>query len=145
MLIHNSDELKAALKLKIKQAIGVTQNQVYNIIDDSLQQFYNEYTPDYYKRTNQLLRSLVISKMEETINGYRAIVYFDYKRLKYKNWSGEKEMNFGGVWGLHGYRGKNHGSPIRGTKFWLDPKTEIDGKIIDVLLNSLKANGIPIK
>lgn len=145
MLIHNSRELKQALLPKIKQAVGTTQLQAYNIIDMVLQQFYNEYTPEYYKRTNQLLRSLVCSKIEELPNGYRATVYFDYKRLKYKQWSGEEEMMFGGVRGLHGYKGKNHSIPIKGSKFWSTPQKEISDKIIETLLKNLKSAGIPIK
>lgn len=145
MLIHNSRELKQALLPKIKQAVGITQAQAYNIIDDVLQQFYNEYTPEYYKRTNQLLRSLVCSKIEELPNGYRATVYFDYKKLKYKQWSGEEEMMFGGVRGLHGYKGKNHSTPIKGSKFWFTPQKEISDKIIETLLKNLKSAGIPIK
>lgn len=150
MLIHNSRELKQALLPKIKQAVGITQAQAYNIIDDVLQQFYNEYTPEYYKRTNQLLRSLVCSKIEELPNGYRATVYFDYKRLKYKRWkngewTGADEMDFGGVRGLHGYKGKNHSIPIKGSKFWSTPQKEISDKIIETLLKNLKSAGIPIK
>jgi len=145
MTIHSSSELKSVLLPKIKQAIGVTQSQIYNIIDDLLQRFYEEYTPEQYKRTYQLLRSLVVTKIEETTNGYKAIVYFDYTKLKYKDWSGGKEMEFGGVRGLHGYRGKDHSIPIKGTAFWSDSKKEIDNKVIDMLIANLKSAGIPIK
>lgn len=144
MLIHNSNELKQALLPKMREAIQKTQMQIYDIIDQVLQDFYNDYTPEYYKRTYQLLRSLVHSDIEELPNGYRATVYFDYTKLKYKkSWSGAKEMEFGGVRGLRGYR--KTGGVILAPKFWLDPKNEIDGKVISMLLSNLRAAGIPIR
>lgn len=151
MLIHNSAELKAILLPKIKESVRQTQMQVYDIIDTVLQDFYNDYTPEQYHRTYQLLHSLVHSEIEEIPNGYRATVYFDYTKIDYTNrkfkkkWSGEKEMEFGGVRGLRGYRGKGHSIPIRAPKFWLDPKNEIDNKVKSMLLANLKANGIPIR
>lgn len=146
MLIHNSKELKLSLLPKIKQAVQQTQMQIYDIIDKVLMDYYNDYSPEQYHRTYQLLRSLVRSNIEETSNGYKASVYFDYQKLHYKSsWSGKKTMENAGKKGIRGYKGKNHSIPIRSPKIWLDPKTEIDGKVIKMLIVNLKAVGIPIK
>lgn len=160
MLIHNSDELKAVLLPKIRQSVFQTQKEVRDVVHKFLLQFYHEYRPEVYYRTQQLLNSLVQSEIIETPNGYRAEVYFDLTAMDYtlkkmrttpnspsgrivkNDWDGEKEMNFGGVRGLHYLR---NGVQVRGTAFWTESKNEMNAKLYSMLVANLKANGIPIR
>lgn len=157
MLIHNSAELKAILLPKIKESVRQTQDQVYNLIHKYLLQYYHEFTPEYYYRTQQLLNSLVRSEITETPNGYRAEVYFDLTAMNYtmkkikvrkytskgyirnNDWDGKREMELAGK----GYHSKR--PVIRGTAVWDTPKAELDSKLIQMLIANLKANGIPIR
>ena len=79
----NFDSLKAHILSRSKIAILQAQEEVYKIIDGFLKQYYAEFTPEVYQRTEQLLYSLVKSEVSSTGNGWIAYVYFDFDLLDY--------------------------------------------------------------
>lgn len=84
MVFKSEAELKAFLLPKIKKAVVDVEEKAHRIIDDCLKQFYSEFEPNEYIRTQQLLHSLVRSGVKSTGNGYEAEVYFDAGLLNYQ-------------------------------------------------------------
>lgn len=166
MVFKNEKELEQFLLKKCHSALAKTQEKVYEIIDKFLNDFYDDYDPSsyvdldgserhkkkYYIRTYQLLHSLVKSEIVPSKNGYEAKVYFDYNSLKYLDGnqpSGLQVME-AAAQGLHGAIGDESKKLLyvegrTGVGIWNDPVKELDTKAIDMLVNMLKAEGIPIK
>ena len=140
MVFKNEAQLKSFLMAKCKNAVASAEEKVHRIIDGCLQQFYNEWKPDQYKRTSQLLHSLVKSGVRSTSNGFEAEVYFDAGLLDYTtgSWDGETVLNVAMESSVP------HGGYMSGTAIWNESKTML-GNIWTLLENELKAQGIPVK
>lgn len=146
MVFKNEAQLKSFLMAKCKNALIQAQERVYRIVDKFVKEFYDDYDPDKYHRTYQLYRSLVKSDIIQTGNGYKAEVYFDLSGI-YNTGSkptleqvfDAAKMGLHGADGLHVEEGYNHIS------IWDDPIQELDAKAINILVDMLRAEGIPIK
>ena len=155
MVFKNEKQLKEFLMAKCKNAVIQAENKVYAIIKRFLVEFYQDYDPSVYERTNQLLHSLVKSGIRQTRNGYEAEVYFDLGGLSYAggNPSGEQVMEAASQ-GYHGAIGDMPYKPEKqflymhgrtGVSVWNDPIKELDAEAIEILADMLKAEGIPVK
>lgn len=140
MVFKNEAELRNYVLPKMKNAIVAVEQRVHRIIDRCLKQFYDEFTPDEYIRTDQLLHSLVRSGIKSTGNGFEAEVYFDVGLLNYTtgSWDGETVLGVA-MEGIF-----PHGGYMAGTAIWHESK-QILGDILVILEKELKAQGIPIK
>ena len=136
-------------------AIIKAQEKIYNIIKKFLYQYYGEYHPDQYQRTRQLLESLVQTQIVTDGKGYKAEVYFDVDSLNYSTGrqpTGEQVMD-AATQGYHGAIGDISGTNKQfkyidiggGTKIWDDPIRELDARAVDILVDMLRAEGIPVK
>lgn len=149
MVFKNKKELLSFLYDKAYDALKNAQTIVYDIIQDYLQQFYADYDPALYERTEQLLRSLVKGDILPSANGYVAEVYFDLSSLNYVTGNqptGEQVMQ-AAAQGLHGAIGSDllyvHGNT--GVGIWNDPLQVLDAEAIRILRDRLIEQGIPIK
>lgn len=149
MTFKNDNELKNFLLQKCKTAISQAQNRIYAIIKKVLVEFYQDYDPVLYERTYQLLHSLVKSDIRKVGSGYRAEVYFDLGSMNYVtgNMPSSQQVMKAASQGLHGAIGKDlqYVSGDTGVDIWNTPIQEIDSKAIDMLVQELKSQGIPIK
>lgn len=162
MVFKNEKELEKFILSKCRDALAKTQEKVYQIIDRFLNDFYNDYDPSSYSRTEQLLHSLVKSEIIQSGKGYEAKVYFDLDGLLYDGYNptGEQVMAAASK-GLHGAIGKLPRKPIfgsgiefqyfdgeTGVSVWDGEKGPIkilDAKAIKILKDMLIAEGIPIE
>lgn len=147
MVFHSMDELKQYILSRSQNALQKSIEQVYQIIDRFVKEFYAEFSPVMYERTYQLYRSLVKTDVESTGNGYKAYVYFDYSSLVYTTGSspsGQQVMN-AASYGGHGAEGLH--VIAGGTGVWSEPMEILDGQkqAIEILKRMLIAEGIPIK
>lgn len=151
MVFKNEKQLKIFLMAKCKSAITQAEEKVHRIIDGCLQQFYSEFTPDEYIRTQQLLHSLVKSGVKQVGNRFEAEVYFDVGKLNYTTgvvptqngtgyatWSGQKVLDVAMTSGLP------HGGYASGTAIWTESMKRL-GNIYELLIQELRKQGIPIK
>lgn len=147
MVFKNEKQLKEFLLAKCKNALIKSQQQVYQIIDRFVKEFYADYSPEMYERTYQLYRSLVKSDIKFTGNGYEAYVYFDLDSLDYTTGAkptGEQVMD-AAVYGGHGADGLRVVSGNSGVGIWNDPKEILNTEAINILKRMLISEGIPIK
>ena len=153
MVFKNRRELIDFLCDKAYNALRNAQTVVYDIIQDYLQQFYADYDPVLYNRTEQLLRSLVKGDIRASADGFVADIYFDLSSLNYatgNNPTGEQVMK-AAAQGLHGAIGSNllYVDPTisggTGVSVWNDPLNVLDAEAIRILRDRLVEEGIPIK
>lgn len=148
-IFKNEAELKKFLMKQSQSALLKAQDKVYVIIKKFLDRFYNEYDPsksEYgYERTYQFLNSLVKSQIIPDGKGYKVEVYFDLNYIYETgaNPSGEDVMK-AAEWGRHGAMGLMV-ADFKGTAVWHESLVELNAKAIDILVDMLKAEGIPIK
>ena len=145
MVFKNQKELERFVMKQSRQALIKAQDKVYGIIKQFLYRFYNEFTPDEYKRTRQFLESLVKSQIVSDGKGYKAEVYFDLNYIYEtgSNPSGEQVMQ-AADWGRHGAMGLAV-ADFKGESVWHGSLAELDARAIDILADMLRAEGIPIK
>lgn len=155
MVFKSPKQLESFLLKKSRLAIMKAQDEVYKIIKQFLYQYYSEYHPEVYQRTFQLLESLVQTRIISDGKGYKAEVYFDVDGLNYDTGrypTGEQVMD-AATQGYHGAMGDIPNTDKKfkyvdignGTKIWDDPRKVLDAKAINILVDMLKAEGIPIK
>ena len=149
MVFKNEKQLENFLLSKFRTAITQAQERVYRVIDGALKQYYSEFTPDEYIRTEKLLHSLVKSNVKRVGSGYEAEVYFEEKQLNYQTGVIETQHGTGyATWGadevldtaMHG----SHGGYIDGTAIWGTSKAVL-GDIYALIKQELIKQGIPIK
>ena len=154
MVFKNKKQLEDFLLAKCKGAVVQAEEKVHRIIDDCLKQFYGEFSPDEYIRTEQLLHSLVRSGVKTTANGFEAEVYFDVGSLNYQTghiatqhgtgyatWDAETVLR---VAMTGDYGGLPHGGYEGGTAIWTESLRRL-GDIFELLKQELIAQGISIK
>ena len=139
MVFKNEKQLENFLLAKCKNAVISVETKVHQIIDSCLKQFYSEFDPDQYIRTEQLLHSLVKSGVKSTNNGFEAEVYFDASMLNYTtgSWSGETVLNVAMKSDVP------HGGYVGGTAVWTASR-ELLGDIFKLLEQALKEQGVPV-
>lgn len=140
MVFKNEAQLQNFLLTKCKNAVVSAEEKIHQVIDNCLKQFYSEFSPDEYIRTEQLLHSLVRSGIKSSGNGFEAEVYFDVGSLNYVtgSWSAEKVLDVAMTDSLP------HGRYASGTAVWSVSQEKL-GNIYELLEQELKAQGIPIK
>lgn len=140
MVFKNDAQLKSFLMSKCKNAVISAEEKVHRIIDSCLHRFYDEWKPDQYKRTSQLLHSLVKSGVKQVGNGFEAEVYFDASLLNYTtgSWDGETVLKVAMESDVP------HGGYMSGTAIWNESQS-ILGDIWTLLEKELKAQGVPLK
>ena len=81
---NTSKALKDEILKRSKPAVASAKQRAYEKIDEFLHNYYSDYTPKEYIRTQQLLHSLVQTGVKSNGNGWEAEVYFDASKLNYK-------------------------------------------------------------
>ena len=167
MTFDSIDALKSYILSRSKVAIQKAQEQVYQVIDRFVKEYYAEYSPEVYESTYQLYRSLVKSEIVQSGNGWVANVYFDLDSLDYQikhftrypvsggymnpfnldispdgtfpnpDGSAEKVMESA----AHG----RHGGKAHGTAIWDEPIALLNTEAYNILKRMLIDSGIPVK
>ena len=150
MVFKNEAQLRAFILKKSQSAVVAAEEKVHRTIDECLNQFYDEFDPEEYIRTSQLLHSLVRSGIKSTGNGYEAEVYFDVDALNYAigvvptrsgtgyaTWSGEKVLDVAMTSAVP------HGGYASGTAIWSVSMAKL-GDIKALLVQELRNQGVPI-
>jgi len=147
---RNIDEIKAYILARSHTATAIAAGKAYDIIHDVLEKYYG-FEPDYYIRTERLLRSLVHPVVESTGNGWIAKVYFDTSGLDYPQgqvplkgggygyatWDGETVLNAA----MLGAKTKTWRNP---TKIWTESKPILDAEVLTILKRELNNAGISV-
>lgn len=140
MVFKNEEQLKAFLIQKCKAAMVSAEEKVHRTIDGCLKQYYDEFDPDQYIRTSQLLHSLVRSGIKSVGGGFEAEIYFDVGSLNYTtgSWDGKTVLKVAMESSVP------HGGYTGGTAVWTESMIRL-GNVFELLKQELIKQGIPIK
>ena len=162
--IKNMNDLSKALKPKIENILNLVAEDVKTEIDDKLNEYYKEYSPIHYARTNQLRNCCKIGEIKKNGNKISVEVFLDIKSLHYiTKGSDPYKTVVSANSGLHGGYDPDHidygqvpWSTIKnndgtkygsGTRIWSEPMEELfdNGKLIELFKKSAKKYGLEIK
>lgn len=131
-------ELKNYILNHSRNAVFVAGQQVKQIVEKNLKQFYNEFEPDQYIRTEKLMKSLIDNGLKYSGNGWDYEVYFDSSTMNYEtgSWDGDKVLRMA----AHG----SHGGYVQGTGVFYDSDMEVFQRHVDILKSALIQAGIPV-
>lgn len=164
MIIKNGRDLDKLFENIAKKALEDTRDKVYKAIDSSIKQYYKEYTPRIYERSNRMLTSLVKTNIVKTNKGFFCEVKIDEDYLSYAypytgrfgssyphdsdgrfamgmdviNWANFRFPDDRSPGGNHGYTVK-----VGSEGFWDRAMKEL-GDIMDILKRNLIKQGIKI-
>lgn len=155
MLFTTPSQLKNHIMGHMKLAIQEMENEIHEVINQFLKQYYQEYEPIVYERTEQLLHSLVKSEIIQSGQGYVCHVYFDLEQIdySYKYINGKRYKNdtskIGGTEGIVrlAMESNTHGgykASTNNTAIWTESMDILNRDKIAILKQCLLDNGIPI-
>ena len=162
--IKNINDLAKVLEPKIKATLELVAEDVKKEINDSLDEYYSEYSPIYYSRTDQLRDCCKIGKTKMNGNKISIEVYLDADSLNYRTKGADPYKTVVAAnTGLHGgfdpsntsvgqvpwdvissNDGSRHGS---GTQIWEEPMHELfdNGKLVELFKKHAKKHELNIK
>ncbi len=139
------EDIKRDIASKCVKAVADAQDQIAEIVESVLQEYYASYSPERYERTYQLLQSCVKSSVVRTGNGATAEVYLDSGMMAYTSGSqpsGAQVMGAAnaGVHGAAGLKTVGGGPPLSDTA-----EQYVDRQVMNILLEAIRAAGIPVR
>ena len=137
--IKNQEQLGKVLQSYIASALEKTQIEIYDVIQESISEYYKEYTPKYYDRTYKFLNSLVKPKVEIKGDTIECEVKIDEAYLRYHYPGSNFEYNYPATgrdvtnWANRAVPGAgNHGYTVdigRDVGFWDEGIQTLGGEI----------------
>lgn len=163
-IIKNMGQFAKVLEPKIRATLELIAEDAKKEIDDILGEYYDEYSPVYYQRTEQLKNCCKIGKPKIS-NGKMSIeVYLDIDSLNYNTpgadpyktvvaanaglhggWDVSNLANGQVTWSsISNNDGTKWGS---GTQIWEEPMRELidNGNLVAIFQKHAKAHGLNLK
>lgn len=140
--ISNMDELAKALQPTMLNMVNKLADNVYKTLNYFILDYYQGWTPEYYKRTEDFLRSAVKVDAEPYRGGVRASVYIDYESMNnYVDATGFEVATFANT-GTHGGLSVNHKPRV-----WDDTMRETveNGELLRLAVEYLRSRGISVR
>ena len=141
--IRNMDELEKAIMPDLIKMVDVMTERVYETLNYFLQEYYNSYSPLYYRRQMDFLRSAVKVKPKRVGNKVVAYVYIDTDSMdNYYNATGYQVATWANE-GLHGGLDVGNNTP----HVWDDTmkNTVENGELLKEAIKYLKSKGYTVK
>lgn len=140
--INNMDELAKALQPTMLNMVNKLADNVYETLNYFILDYYQGWEPEYYRRTEDFLRSAVKVDAESYRGGVRASVYIDYESMNnYVNATGFQVATFANT-GTHGGLSVNHKPHV-----WDDTMDETlnNGTLLKMAMEYLKSKGFSVR
>lgn len=143
-VIRSMGDLTKILESRIQQALKMTQQEIFEIIQQHITDYYHEYSPRMYQRTWEFLNSLIktnIVKMNGIIS-CTVEIDKDYLSCKYKGGATGLEIaNYANQHSHGGIYDDDFG------QFWDDAMAELGLKpgIEYLMKKNLRKCGVPVK
>lgn len=136
------NQLQKALIPAMTGMVDVLAERVYETLNHFLQEYYNSYSPVYYRRQYDFLRSAV--KVEPKVKGNRVVtsVYIDTDYMdNYYDATGEEVASWANQ-GLHGGTIEGSNTP----HVWDDTvkNTVENGELLKLAVDYLRNKGISV-
>ncbi len=140
--VSNMNELQKALMPAMVNMTDTLAERVYETLNHFLQEYYNSYSPVYYRRLYDFLRSA--TKVEPKVKGNKVVayVYLDTDHMdNYYDATGYQVASWANE-GLHGGTIEGDNTP----HVWDDTMKNIadNGEMLRLAADYLKRKGIPV-
>ncbi|WP_024348145.1 hypothetical protein [Lacrimispora indolis] len=141
--VSNMNELATAMMPYMEGMVEQMAERVYQTLNYFLQDYYNSYKPEFYRRQYDLLRSAV--KVDAKVKGNKVVasVYIDYDSMdNYYNASGYQVASWANQ-GLHGGLDVGDNTP----RVWDDTMDETvnNGELLKLAIKYLRSKGFSVK
>ena len=148
VIIKNPNDLVKILDARVSQALKMTQNEIYKVIQSSLSEYYHEPVfggssiPKQYERLYKMLNSIVKTDIVRSGSSFICTVGVDEGYLNY--------TYPGGATGREVWEWANtntHGGTVEGNlKVWNNAINNLGGEqgIINLMKQNLKKCGVPV-
>ena len=140
--ISNMDDLAKALQPTMLNMVNKLADNVYETLNYFILDYYQGWKPEYYRRTEDFLRSAVKVDAEPYRGGIRASVYIDYESMNnYVDATGFEVATFANT-GTHGGLSVNHKPHV-----WDDTMDETlnNGELLKLAVDYLKSKGFSVR
>lgn len=138
------NDLNKIVESRIQQALKMTQNDIYKIIQEHIINYYHEFTPAMYQRTWKFLNSLIKTEIVKSANGLSCSVELDKNYLSYRYDGGETGMKVATY-----ANQRSHGGIYDDDfgQFWNDAMQDLgfEPGIISIMKENLRKCGVPVK
>lgn len=135
MVFRSIAEIERYVKVACGKAIKSTCNRLLEQLQIIIRtEYYNQYTPQQYKRTDDFFKSAVTEMLEENCGR----IFMDKDAMNYKEWTGELQLEYASK----GY----HGSTEIQTegRFWETFSEFCENNVYQILREELIKQGVPI-
>jgi len=141
--ISNMDELAKALQPTMLNMVNKLADNVYETLNYFILDYYQGWKPEYYRRTEDFLRSAVKVDAEPYRGGVRASVYIDYESMNnYVDATGFEVATFANTGTHGGLSTVNHKPHV-----WDDTidETVNNGELLKLAVDYLKSKGFSVR
>ena len=148
VVIKNPNDLIKILDARVSQALKMTQNEIYKVIQSSLSEYYHEPVfggssiPKQYERLYKMLNSIVKTDIARSGNSFSCTVGVDEGYLNYTYPGGATGRE---VW--EWANANTHGGTVEGNlEVWNNAIDSLGGEqgIINLMKQNLKKCGVPV-
>lgn len=140
--ISNMNDLEKALQPVLIKMVDELAERVYETLNYFLNDYYEGWTPNSYRRTKEFLRSAVKTEAKPYKGGAKASVYIDYESLdNYVNATGYQVATWANT-GSHGGLSVSHKPHV-----WDDAmdKTINNGSLLNLTIQYLRSQGFSVR
>ncbi len=154
-VIKSITALKKIIELRIKKALEMTQDDIWDAVRFHIEVYYEEYTPKQYERTRRFAESLIRTEVIRDKNGLSCTVEIDPDYLRY-TYNGEPSQPHiphynpatgydVATWANHQSHGGIYDDDFG--RFWNDAMQDLGLKpgILAIMKDNLRKCGVPVK
>lgn len=143
-VIRSMSDLTKIIESRIQQALKMTQQEIFEVIQQHITDYYHEYTPRIYQRTWEFLNSLIKTNIVKTNGTISCTVEIDKEYLSYRYKGGATGLEVATYANQHSHGGiydDDFG------QFWDDAMAELglEPGIKYLMKKNLKKCGVPVK
>lgn len=143
-VIKSISDLTKIIESRIQQALKMTQQEIFEVVQHHITDYYHEYSPRMYQRTWEFLNSLIKTEIVKSSNGVSCSVEIDKDYLSYRYQGGATGLNVVTYANQH-----SHGGVYDDDfgQFWDDAMAELglEPGIKYLMKSNLKKCGVPVK
>lgn len=143
-VIKSMSDLTKILESRIQQALKMTQQEIFEVIQQHIVDYYHEFTPHMYQRTWEFLNSLIKTDIIKTNGTISCTVGIDSNYLTYRYNGGATGLEVATYANQH-----SHGGVYDDDfgQFWDDAMAELglEPGIKYLMKKNLRKCGVPVK
>lgn len=143
-VIRSMSDLTKILESRIHQALKMTQQEIFEVIQQHITDYYHEFTPRMYQRTWEFLDSLIKTNIVKTNGTISCTVEIDRNYLSYRYNGGATGLEVATYANQH-----SHGGVYDDDfgQFWDDAMAELglEPGIKYLMKKNLRKCGVPVK